>query len=211
EVDAWMPAFHQLNTAPNPDAKRFNVLYVFIDTVRADHLSVYGYGRKTTPALEKLAERAFVFDNAFTPAPSTYQAVPKFMQSSFWDAHVETWTEILARSGYNTILFPARRAATLYRRIKDPQLISSTRTGNMKDSVDALIHTFQQQPADHPLCAYLYAFEPHAPYKLRREFYFGPKLADLYDGEIAYCDHQLGRLIDWLDESGRMKDTMIVI
>lgn len=207
----WMREQSSLNSAPNPDARRLNVVYVFIDTVRADHLSVYGYPRNTTPSLNRLAERASVFENAFTPSPSTYQAVPKFMQSSYWDAHLETWTEVLAKSGYDTVLFPARRAATLYRRIKDPQIISSARTGNLKDSVDAVIARFTKAQPGHPLCAYLYAFEPHMPYKLRRDFYFGPAMADLYDGEIAYADNQLGRLFNWLEESGKMKDTMIVV
>ncbi|HSB12127.1 MAG TPA: sulfatase-like hydrolase/transferase [Blastocatellia bacterium] len=211
DVESWLREQSRLNTAPNPGAKRFNVLYVFVDTVRADHLSVYGYPRNTTPSLSKLAERASVFENAFTPSPSTYQAVPKFMQSSYWDAHLETWTEVLARAGYDTILFPGRRAATLYRRIKDPQMISSARTGNFKASVDAVIDRFSKAEPGRPLCAYLYAFEPHMPYKLRRDFYFGPAMADLYDGEIAYADSQLGRLFSWLEESGKMKETMIVV
>src|SRR5262249_16841927 len=154
-----------------------------VDAVRADHLSAYGYVKNTTPNLAKLAERAAVFENAFTPSPSTYQAVPKFMQSSYWDAHLETWTEILARSGYETILFPGRRAATLYRRIKDPQMISSARTNNLKESVDAVIEKFSSTSPDRPLCSYLYAFEPHAPYRLRHDYYFGQSPADLYDGE----------------------------
>jgi arylsulfatase A-like enzyme len=210
-LDAWMREQRLLNTAPNPDPKRLNVLYVFVDTVRADHLSVYGYARNTTPNLNKLAQRASVFENAFTPSPSTYQAVPKFMQSSYWDAHLETWTEVLARAGYETVLFPARRAATLYRRIKDPTIISSARTGNLGASVDAVIERFSKAEPGRPMCAYLYAFEPHMPYKLRHDFYFGPGTPDLYDGEIAYADHQLGRLFDWLEQSGKMKETMIVI
>lgn len=211
DAEQWLDEQRGLNTAPNPGAHRFNVLYVFVDTVRADHLSVYGYPRNTAPSLSWLAERASVFENAFTPSPSTYQAVPKFMQSSYWDAHLETWTEVLARAGYDTVLFPGRRAATLYRRIKDPAMISSARTGNFAASVDAVIDRFSRAQPGHPLCAYLYAFEPHMPYKLRPDFYFGPAMADLYDGEIAYADSQLGRLFTWLEQSGRMRDTMIVI
>lgn len=207
----WMLQYTELNTAPNPAAKRFNVIFIFVDAVRADHLSAHGYGRNTTPNLMRLAERACVFDNAFTPSPSTYQAVPKFMQSSFWDAHLETWTEALARSGYNTILFPGRRAATLYRRIKDPQMISSARTNNLKESVDAVIDAFSKNAPDHPLCSYLYAFEPHAPYRSRADFEFGRSASDLYDGELAYVDNHLGRLFDWLNESGKINDTMIVL
>lgn len=49
------------------DATRPDVLVIVLDTVRADHLSLYGYGRETTPALAALAERrgAVVFPRAF--------------------------------------------------------------------------------------------------------------------------------------------------
>jgi len=211
DLDVWMRSQTDLNTATNPAAKRFNVIFIFIDAVRADHLSAYGYGKSTSPNLEKLAARGCIFDNAFTPSPSTYQAVPKFMQSTYWDAHLQTWTEVLAHNGYDTVLFPGRRAATLYRRIKDPRMISSARTGNLRESVDAVIDKFSKSAPDRPLCAYLYGFEPHFPYKPRSDFNFGPTQADRYDGELAYADHQLGRLFDWLDQSGAINNTIIVV
>ena len=48
-----------------------NVLLLILDTVRAADLSLYGYARRTTPELERLAERGTVFDRAFAPAPWT--------------------------------------------------------------------------------------------------------------------------------------------
>jgi arylsulfatase A-like enzyme len=48
-----------------------NVLFVVMDTVRKDHLSVYGHDRETTPALERLAEEAATFEEALAPAPWT--------------------------------------------------------------------------------------------------------------------------------------------
>ena len=39
-----------------------SVLLVTLDTTRPDHLSVYGYERRTTPTLERLATEAVVFD-----------------------------------------------------------------------------------------------------------------------------------------------------
>jgi arylsulfatase A-like enzyme len=49
---------------PPPPAGAPNVVLIILDTVRADHLSAYGYGRKTTPYLETLAAQGTVFDNA---------------------------------------------------------------------------------------------------------------------------------------------------
>jgi arylsulfatase A-like enzyme len=48
-----------------------NVLFVVMDTVRKDHLSVYGYDRPTTPGLEDFADEAAVFEQAVSPAPWT--------------------------------------------------------------------------------------------------------------------------------------------
>jgi len=48
--------------APPPGAP--NIVLIILDTTRADHLSVYGYGRKTTPFLESLAAEGTTFDNA---------------------------------------------------------------------------------------------------------------------------------------------------
>lgn len=51
-----------------------NVVLVVVDTLRADHLSVYGYPRATSPHLEQLARESVVFDNAFTVMSHTLPA-----------------------------------------------------------------------------------------------------------------------------------------
>jgi arylsulfatase A-like enzyme len=48
-----------------------NVVLISIDTLRADHLSCYGYFRKTSPNIDKFAEESLVFENAFSAAPIT--------------------------------------------------------------------------------------------------------------------------------------------
>ena len=48
-----------------------NVLLIAIDTLRADHLDCYGYGRKTHPALAKLAKTGVLFENYFAPGIPT--------------------------------------------------------------------------------------------------------------------------------------------
>ena len=56
---------------PLPSGDPLNVLLIVMDTVRADHLSVYGYGRSTSPALEALAKHGIRFDQARATAPWT--------------------------------------------------------------------------------------------------------------------------------------------
>ena len=56
---------------PLPSATSPNVLLIVLDTVRADHMSLYGYGRATTPVLERLAKQGIRFDQARATAPWT--------------------------------------------------------------------------------------------------------------------------------------------
>jgi len=45
-----------------------NVLLIVIDTLRADHVSSYGYARPTTPQIDQLASRSVLFENALAPS-----------------------------------------------------------------------------------------------------------------------------------------------
>ncbi len=51
--------------------QRPDVLFVVLDSLRKDHVSTYGYHRKTTPNLDRFADGGTVFENAYVPAPWT--------------------------------------------------------------------------------------------------------------------------------------------
>lgn len=53
------------------ESGRPSVILVSIDTLRADHVGLYGYPRDTTPFLDRWADGGIVFDQAYTPAPWT--------------------------------------------------------------------------------------------------------------------------------------------
>jgi arylsulfatase A-like enzyme len=50
------------------------IVLISIDTCRADHLSCYGYGRKTTPNIDAVAAQSVLFENVISPAPLTLPA-----------------------------------------------------------------------------------------------------------------------------------------
>lgn len=210
DLKEWRSQFESVHVVPDSSAVRMNVIFVFIDALRADHLGLYGYERNTSPNLDRLAARSCVFDNAFTPSPNTFEALPKFMQSAYWDAHIETWPEILSRSGYQSLLFP-RRITTLQRHVRGMRVVREARVKTFQETIDKAIEIFGGLPVDQPFAAFLYSTDPHRPYLKHQEFDFGPSNIDLYDGEISYADFQLGRLFDWLEKSGRLDRTMIVI
>lgn len=209
DLDDWRNQHKALRLVSPSVQRRLNVIYVFIDTVRADHLSVYGYARKTTPNLDRLAQRSLVFENAFSPAARTSEAIPRFMQSSYWDTKQASWTQELARSGYNVMLFPGRRSWERYARMM--RVVRGAQGKPLKENIDFVIETLGQTSSDLPFCAFVYIPDPHLPYVRHPEFDFGSSNTDAYDGELAYTDSCIGRLLDWLEQSGRFQDTMIIV
>jgi arylsulfatase A-like enzyme len=83
---------------PPPANERYNVLLYVIDTLRADHLSCYGYERET-PRLDALAERGTLFERAYSPASST----PPTMTALLASRHPSE----LRDAGYSTAAFQA--------------------------------------------------------------------------------------------------------
>ena len=96
-----------------------NILWIVWDTVRADHLSLYGYARPTTPFLAGWARNARVFDDALSVAgytlPSHASMFTGLMPSEHcvntqhpWlDDSFTTVAELLRDAGYRTFLFSA--------------------------------------------------------------------------------------------------------
>ena len=93
---------------------RPNVLVVTFDTLRADHVSAFGYARPTTPTLEALARQGFRFERAYSPMPATGPAHTSLMTGRSPRAHgvvrngmrlddsTGTLAERLREAGYNT-------------------------------------------------------------------------------------------------------------
>jgi len=69
------------------EAKNWNVVIALIDAAVADHMSVYGYHKKTTPNLERLAKETVVFENAFAPAPYTISSMGSFFTGLYPHHH----------------------------------------------------------------------------------------------------------------------------
>ena len=72
----WRIASERYAMSRIPDARAGapNVLIVVMDTVRASSLSLYGYGRPTTPNLERWAQEGIVFDRALSTGPWTLKS-----------------------------------------------------------------------------------------------------------------------------------------
>jgi len=94
-----------------------NILFIVMDTVRADHLSIYNYSIDTTPNLRKLAESSVVFENAISPSSWTLPSHSSMFTGRDSSKHNAnklnqllskkevTIAEILNEKGYNTAGF----------------------------------------------------------------------------------------------------------
>src|SRR5207248_42045 len=78
-----------------------------------------------------------------------------------------------------------------------------------QQSVDRGLTWLKKQSASQPFFLWLHLYDPHSPYH-PPEPYATEYKSHPYDGEIAYADAQLGRLIDWLKSSRRYASTLIV-
>ena len=110
-------------TDPRPD-----VLVIVLDAVRADHLSAYGYGRLTTPVIDRLAADGVLYRRAISAGtwtvpghaslltgrlPSShgsYRAAGEMNAATALDSSVATVAERLAAAGYDTAAFLANHA-----------------------------------------------------------------------------------------------------
>lgn len=96
-----------------------NVMIISLDAVRCDHLSCYGYERKTTPNIDRLASKGALFLNAFSQSSHTKESVPSLLTSTYPSTHdVKSLSSALPENllplpsvfqsfGYKTALFSA--------------------------------------------------------------------------------------------------------
>ncbi len=104
--------------ASSPPNSGPNVVLIVLDTVRADHLSAYGYHRPTTPNLERLAKKGVLFENAISPASWTIPSFGSYFTGLLPHQHgasaitpvreqLTTLADVLESRGYETAGFNA--------------------------------------------------------------------------------------------------------
>lgn len=67
--------------------KSLNIIFITIDTLRADHLGCYGYKRNTSPNIDKFAQQNMLFQNFFTVVPKTGPSMTSFFTGLYMQNH----------------------------------------------------------------------------------------------------------------------------
>jgi choline-sulfatase len=186
-----------LQALPAAAAQRFpNVVILTIDTLRADHLSSYGYRRPTTPNIDRLLASGVRFTEARTVEPLTNPALASMFTSLYPHEHGATRNGLRMRPGLPSV------ARTLERRgyesaafvsnwpLKDrisglgehfgryEEVFTRKRwLGLFKDEANAgdltdaaLAWLGETRKTGRPFLLWVHYVEPHAPYRLREEF-----------------------------------------
>ena len=212
-----------------------NLLLVTIDTLRADHLRCYGYAAIETPATDRLAKEGVVVEDATVQVPQTRPSHVSILTGRYPYEHgvrdnfspplkadVPTLATILQAKGFDTAAFlggyPLAAASGLNRGfgLYDDQFTGTSQAGSetLAERRGALVVDsalrWLGRPRIRPLFAWVHLYDPHVPYDPPSPFdrrYAGHP----YDGEVAYSDTQVGRLMEFLDAKGLRGRTLVVV
>ena len=220
-------------TTPKP---ALNVVLITIDTLRADHLGCYGYRQIKTPNIDGLAADGARFDRAFAVVPVTLPSHTSILTGTYpmfsgmhdfsgnkLSPQQPTLASVLKQAGYQTgavigaaVLdsrFGLNQGFDFYydhfdfSRLDEANLDQMERPGNIvaDTALDWLAKNSQKK-----FFLWMHLYDPHFPYR-PPEPYSREYAAQPYDGEIAFADEQVGRLIRFLKEKGIYQNTVIVL
>jgi arylsulfatase A-like enzyme len=165
------------------------VIFIHADTLRADHLDVYGYHRKTAPNIRRMAEEGTLFKYAMAQAGWTKVSTPSFVTGlypsttgvfSFPDrlpASATTIAEAYQAAGYATASFSSNGFIGLssnmhqgYEEFHEPASLTDSAapytSKTARENVERAARWIEQH-RDTPFFVFLHANDPHAPYEPR--------------------------------------------
>ena len=219
-----------------PAGDSASVLLVTIDTLRPDHVGVYGHPNARTPHLDALARTGALFTDARVPYPLTlpshaslltgqlpYRHGARRNDSFALDPGLPTIAGVFGEAGHATAgvvatlvlnrSFGLARTFGTYHDLSAPADMKRGKHQRRADEVTDLARVWITDRPDSALFLWAHYFDPHDDYEPPRPFdtiYAGSE-SDLYDGEIAYTDRELGRLLQRLElrDDGRPRLTIV--
>lgn len=215
-------------------ARGANLLLVTIDTLRRDRVGAYGSSLHLTPTIDRLAATGVRFTHAFAHAPMTLPSHASILTGRTPPAHgvrnngtyrldesVPTVATVLHEQGYRTGAFvgafvlDARYGLNRGFDVYDDRMPEGRRTTTFRlaerrgaDVVQAAGDWITASDPARPWFAWVHLFDPHAPYAAPAEFATGRAP---YDGEVAYADAMLGRLLDRVTPATGSRPTLVVV
>lgn len=227
---------HHATPDAGPSLRPLNVVLVTIDTLRADRLHCYGNREIETPTLDALAQRGVLFEKAVAQVPLTPPSHASIFTGTNPNVHhvrntggfalqssSVTLATILKAQGWDTAAFVG--AAVLKKAtgfghgfdVYDDQMPKSEKGLEEREYperragvvVDHALNWLQSQ-SGKPFFIWVHLYDPHEPYDPPAPFREKYR-KNLYDGEVAYTDQQLGRFLDAVGKKSPADKTLIVV
>lgn len=167
---------------PSRRREQLNLLVISIDTLRADHVSCYGYDLNTTPNIDQLASQSHRFSQAYTVMPTTLPTHASLFTSLYPTQHTTrrngqglsagatTLAEILQSSGYDTAAFVSTHILNAkYGLNQGFQTYNGVGDRKERPAKEPLVKTKRWLWAhrDNPYFLFMHMYDPHT-------FYFAP-------------------------------------
>ena len=190
--------------------RKFNIILITVDTLRADYLSSYNQDAPPTPEIDSLAKHGTLFEQAFTLMPVTLPAhgsiltsrppheLKLFDNGQVYRETFPTVSEILKKQGYATAAFVSlgvlkkkfglNRGFDLY----DDDLPRHWRSA---EDVNGALFSWMQEKQKAAFFAWIHYSEPHAPYlpeehSADTEFFFD----DVSVGRFSFLERELEKV-----------------
>ena len=231
EIICCMVLFPSFSVA---EEKSPNVLLITLDTTRPDRLGYHGYNQARTPNIDHLADNGTIFLNAYTSVPLTLPSHCSLLTGTYPLFHgvrnngfyylppeLETLAEVLKGKGFETAAFVS--SFTLDSRFglnqgfdfyddnfQEDEILKNFRSERRADKTYASFSAWLEQNFLKRFFVWIHFFDPHLPYDppspFKEEFSANP-----YDGEIAFVDFYLGKIMEKLRDKNILQETLIVI
>lgn len=220
-------------TPTRPKVSGPNVLLITLDTVRADRLGCYGYEAAKTPAIDQLAANGTLFQSAFCQVPLTLPSHVSLMTGTFprsngvringatkLGAGIPTLAEEFKQAGYATAAFVSAAVLDAAYGLDRGFDVYDDSLGTVAEgggetlerrgdrTTDAAI-AWLGRPENDGFFAWIHLFDPHHPYEPPDPY--KSTIENPYDGEIAFTDAQVARIMQVLREKDLQDKTLVVV
>ncbi|HEX3854358.1 MAG TPA: sulfatase-like hydrolase/transferase [Polyangiaceae bacterium] len=216
-------------------AEHLNVVLISIDTLR--HGESSSGARAVTPNLDRLAQDSVVFEQAYSLASYTAKSVGPFLLGKYSSETHRDWNHFnrfttkdvfvaqrLQQGGVHTVSVQGywyfflntglERGFDVINKSAAPALVTvdgDSNTNGDKVSDAALVELAKPELLEQPFFLWIHYVDPHAEYVAHDGFDFGPSSRQRYDGEVAFVDHHVGRVLDALEKSLVYDHTVVII
>ncbi len=165
------------------------VVFIVLDTVRADHVSAYGYSRQTTPEIDKLAAQGVLFEKTISNSSWTLPAIvgllsARYPTAALFDGKIaNSLIENLRDAGFETAgfteggyfskYFGLDRGFKTYQEEEGAVRLNLSTGYYHKTAQGGIEHTFNsaerwlRENTRHPFFLLVHTYEAHAPYRQR--------------------------------------------